>query len=198
MSTDLILQPLLRGDPEAIDAWYRREHPEVYRLCFGFLAEAHEADDAAQDAMLRILDRLPSYDPDRGYRAWRNTVVLNLCRDRLRRRGARARATEGAMRAGPTFAQPAALPGPEDAAQAAEVRAILASALTALSPREREAFVLRDLQGESTADAAEALGISPSSVRSLLTLARRRLRNLLGPRLVGLVPGAGASPEADR
>ena len=189
MTTDETLQPLLRGDPHAVDAWYRAEHPEVYRLCFGFLAEAHEADDAAQDAMLRILDRLPSYDPSRGYRAWRNTVVLNLCRDRLRRRGARSRATEGAALRDPSGAGPRPLPSPEQAAQAAEVRDILAETLASLSPREREAFVLRDLQGESTADAAAALGISESSVRSLLTLARRRLRNLLGPRLADVAGG---------
>jgi RNA polymerase sigma-70 factor (ECF subfamily) len=79
------------------------------------------------------------------------------------------------------------LPSPEDAAQAAEVRAILMQALASLTPREREAFVAHDLDGASTAEAAELLGVTEASLRSLLSLARRRLRTLLG----SLVPEPG-------
>jgi RNA polymerase sigma factor (sigma-70 family) len=84
---------------------------------------------------------------------------------------------------------PSALPSPEEAAQAAEVRTLLLGALAALSPREREAFVLHDLEGADAAETALALGIGESSVRSLLSLARRRLRTLLGPHLA---PSGGA------
>jgi RNA polymerase sigma-70 factor (ECF subfamily) len=168
---------LLAGDPTAIDAWYRAEHPQVWRLCLGVLADAAEAEDLAQDAMLKLLDNLDRWDARRSWTAWRNTVVVNLCRDRLRRRGTRA-AHESAAAAG---LQPGALPSPADAAHAAELRSALLVALAALSPREREAFVLVDLQGTPAAQAAEAMDIAEGSVRSLLTLARRRLRGLLAP-----------------
>lgn len=177
------LPAVLAGEPDAIDAWYRWEHPRVHRLCFGFLADPAEADDLAQDAMLHLLDHLPRWDRRRPYAAWRNAVVLNRCRDRLRRLAARRRAEDGAA----AERLPARLPAPDAEAQRSEVRAILAEALGALSPREREAFVLRDLEGCATDAVAEAMGVAPSSVRSLLTLARRRLRGLLGERL----------PEAD-
>ena len=192
-STDAsdLLSAVARGEPEAIDRWFRAEHPQVYRLCAGFLADAAEAEDAAQDAMLKLLDTLPRWDRTRPWKAWRNTLVLNLCRDRLRRSDSRAEA-EG--RAAP-LCLPAALPSPEEAAQGAEVREALMAALSALTPREREAFVLYDLEGADAATAAEALGIAESSVRSLLTLARRRLRQLLGPRLE---PSAPAGPPGSR
>ena len=174
-----LLAAVVRGDASALDVWYRSEHPVVHRLCFGFLADSWEADDAAQDAMLHLLDRLDAYQPHRPYPAWRNTVVLNLCRDRLRRaatrRAAEDRRPEGGL--------PRALPRPDDAAAANEVAELLRASLAALSPREREAFVLRDLQGGETAEVAAVLGVTESSVRSLLTLARRRLRRLLGPHL---------------
>lgn len=180
------LRRLLQGEAEAVDAWFRAEHPAVHRLCLGFLADAAEAEDAAQDAMLLLLDRLPAWDPTRAWAAWRTRLVLNHCRDRLRRvaarRGAERRAGEAALALREVGAAGGlhASGGPEDAA---EVRELLASLLGELSPREREAFVLRDLEQRSTADTAEAMGVAEASVRSLLTLARRRLRRRLAPRL---------------
>ena len=60
-----------------------------------------------------------------------------------------------------------------------ELRTLLATSLGRLSEREREVFVLRDLDGATTEATAEALGITHGTVRSLLSLARRRLRGLL-------------------
>lgn len=179
------LAALGAGDPEAIDRFYRAQHPLVWRLTLGFLADVHEAEDATQDALLRLLDRLPGYQPGRGWSAWRNTVVLNLCRDRMRRRATRAAAES----CSPEETLPAVLPAPDDAAASSELVGLVRAALAHLPPREREAFVLRDLEGMETVDVAAILGITSSSVRSLLTLARRRLRHLLAPRLPHLMPG---------
>jgi len=183
-----LLPAVLAGEPAAIDRWFRAEHPHVWRLCLGLLADAAEAEDVAQDAMLHLLDRLHAWDPARPYRAWRTTVVVNLCRDRLRRLEARQRAHERAARARDDAGR-GILPDPGDEASRAEVMDVLREALGALTPREREAFVLRDLEGGSTEETAEQLGVTPSSVRSLLTLARRRLRTLLGERVPGLAGG---------
>ena len=177
MAGIVALRPaLLAGDAAAIDAWYRAEHPQVWRLCLGLLADATEADDLAQDAMIKLLDSLDRWDPSRPWAGWRNTVVLNLGRDRLRRRATRA-THEGAADGAALFSRP--LPSPSDAAHAAEVREALTRALSGLTPREREAFVLVDLSGLPAAQAAETMDVAEASVRSLLTLARRRLRTLL-------------------
>src|SRR5262245_62908104 len=101
-----LLRAVLAGAPEAVDAWFRAEHPEVYRLCFGFLAHAADAEDVAQEAMLHLLDRIDAWDPSRSYRAWRTTLVLNRCRDRLRRVKSRRTAEEGAALARPEQALP--------------------------------------------------------------------------------------------
>ena len=176
---------MLAGDADALDAWYRAEHPQVYRLCLGVLADANEAEDVAQEAMLALHDKLGDWDPARPWRAWRNTLVLNRCRDRIRRKEARRRAEEGAAAAG----LPDRLPHPEREAERAELHDALSRALALLAPREREAFVLRDLEGGSTKEAAEAMGIAEPTVRTLLTLARRRLREHLIERMPQIVPG---------
>jgi RNA polymerase sigma-70 factor (ECF subfamily) len=186
----LLVRAVLSGSADALDQWYRGEHPEVYRLCLGFLADAAEADDAAQDAMLHLHDRLARWDQASTWRPWRDAVVLNQCRDRLRRTSARERAHLRAAREGADRAV-GVLPDPSEELERTEVRAVLEAALQELPPREREAFVLRDLEQLSTAEVAELLGVAPGSVRSLLTLARRRLRGLLGGRLPNV--GGGGS-----
>jgi len=183
--TPELLRAVEAGAPEAVDAWFRAEHPEVYRLCFGFLAHAADAEDVAQEAMLHLLQKLAGRDAARSYRAWRTTLVLNRCRDRLRRGASRSTAEEGAALA----SSERVLPDPHDVAEHAEIERTLALALRSLPEREREAFVLRDLDGLATEEVARALEIGESSVRSLVTLARRRLRELLGARLA---PGADA------
>jgi len=175
ISADLIIEAA-RGKPEAQHTWFRTEFPCVFRLCLGFLADVAAAEDLTQDAMIHLLDR---WNPARPYVAWRTTVVLNLCRDDARKRGAKKRA-EDKLKLVPPLQN---LPDPQDAASGNELREVITKALSQLPPREREAFVLRDLEHQETGDIASAMEINPATVRSLLTLARRRLRGILGPAL---------------
>lgn len=181
------------GRTDALDVWYRREWPTVFRLCLGFLARHAAAEDAAQDSMLRLATKLEAGAAPRDYEAWRTAVVLNLCRDALRRSASRTRAEAAAETA---HAGPAPLPDPADLAAQGEVRQTLEAALGHLTEREREALVLRDLEGLSTTETATAMGIAAGSVRSLLTLARRRLRACLGPRLGEAFTGEAFTGEA--
>lgn len=171
------------GAPDALGAWYAAEHPQVFRLCLAFLGDPHEAEDLAQDAMLHLADRIERWDPARSYPPWRTRVVLNLARDRRRRRAA--------QRGGAPLPElPARLPAPEAVAEQRELQEMVVAALAGLTEREREAFTLHDLAGHDAEEVAEAMEIGVSSVRSLLTLARRRLRGLLAPRLLSTHPGA--------
>lgn len=172
-----LAERLRNRDASALADWYREEHPQVFRLCLAFLANAADAEDLAQDAMLHLADRLGQWDPQRPYLPWRSQVVLNLARDWRRR------AAAGPQRAAAPPELPSRLPAPDSAAEQAEIRGAVQAALGALPEREREAFVLHDLQGLDAQETADAMAIGASSVRSLLTLARRRLRGLLAPRL---------------
>ena len=181
---ELLVPAALRGEAEAIARLFRLEHPAVWRLCLGVLADRTEADDAAQDAMLKILDQLDRYDASRPWATWRNTVAVNVCRDRLRRSAARRGAEESAAdQARPRSIDPAS--DPETVASQRELGELVTAHLGRLSPREREVFVLHDLEGGATADVASALDLAESTVRVLLMTARRRLRELLAPRLAG-------------
>jgi RNA polymerase sigma-70 factor (ECF subfamily) len=178
-----LIEAVVAGRAEAIDRWYRMEHPRVWKLCLGFLADADRADDVAQDAMLHLLDKLDRWDDSSRWEPWRTSVVLNFCRDQVRRGGARRRAEERAGELEAAEPERRALPDPADEAARGELRGVIVDALSELSDREREAFVLRELEGLTAAETAGALGIGEGSVRTLLVLARRRLRTLLAPRL---------------
>ncbi len=179
------LAAVIAGDPAAIDRWYRAQHPVVWRLCLGFLGSATEAEDAAQDAMLKLHDRLGSWDRARPFRPWRNSLVLNLCRDRLRRREAREHAEGNAL----LERERNPLEVPTCGLEQRELRGLLQRAMEALTVREREAFILRELEGLTTSEVASVMSVAEGSVRSLLTLARRRLRELLGKQLPELAGG---------
>ncbi|MFT7485987.1 MAG: RNA polymerase sigma-70 factor (ECF subfamily) [Candidatus Paceibacteria bacterium] len=179
------IRALLNGSATELDRWYRAQHPVVWRLCLGFLGSSEEAEDAAQEAMLKLHDKLDRWDPTQPYVPWRNTLVLNLCRDRLRRLAARKQA-EG--RAVQDRVQPAAT-APSAGMEQEELRVLIQTAMRALPDREREAFILRELEALPTQAVAEIMAVGESSVRSLLTLARRRLRELLGKQLPELAGG---------
>ncbi len=177
--SDDLVERARSGDSEALDRWLRRDHAAVFRLCLGFLGDYGEAEDLAQDAMVRLMDKLNQWTPPKSFRGWRNAVVANLCRDHLRKRR---------LRSAPTWdkeiVDPGSLrPSPADKIQGAELQTMILQALTALSPREREVFVLRDLESVPTSEVSSTLSITQSSVRSLLTTARRRIRNTLAPKL---------------
>ncbi len=185
---ELLVPAALAGDADALARLFRSEHATVWRLCMGLLADRTEADDAAQDAMLHLLDQLGRWDARRAWATWRNTVVLNHCRDRLRRDAARRRSFERAAELALPSALPSPSPAPLDVAARSELAELVTRSLRGLSAREREVFVLHDLEGGSTGEVATALAIAESTVRVLLATARRRLRELLAPRLTELSP----------
>ncbi len=178
-SSDELVERARAGDAEALDRWLRRDHTAVFRLCLGFLGDYGEAEDLAQDAMLKLVDRLDQWTPPKKFRSWRNTVVANLCRDHLRKQR---------LRPAPTWDMEivdsgSLQPSPGGKLQGSELQTMILQALTTLSPREREVFVLRDLESVPTSEVSSTLSITQSSVRSLLTTARRRIRNILAPKM---------------
>ncbi len=174
---DELLLGVCARDPRAVEQWYRLEHPRVWRRCLGLVGSRADADDLAQDAMLKLHDELPRRSRDVPYAAWSARVVVNLCRDRWRRGAARERAENAAR----VERRETPLPDPSEVLSQTELRDLVTELLAKLPAREREAFVLRELEQLSTEQVALAMDVEESTVRSLTTLARRRMRELLAP-----------------
>jgi len=168
-----LIERVGRGEAAATRAFVAAKLPRLLGLATRMLRDVVEAEDVAQEAFVRVWRNAGGWQPGRArFDTWLHTVVLNLCRDRLRRR----RATTGD--AVPDIPDPA--PSAEAGLIAAERSSAVANAIAALPERQREAILLVHYQDLSGAEAAAALELSVEALESLLARGRRTLRSRLG------------------
>lgn len=161
-----------QGDPAAVQAMVARKLPRMLALAHRMLGDAVEAEDVAQEALLRAWRQAPRWVAGRArFDTWLHRVALNLCYDRLRRR-----------REIPTDTTPERRdegPAPDRGLLAADVGAAVNGALARLPDRQREAIVLCHYQELGNIEAAALMGISVEALESLLSRGRRALRAAL-------------------
>jgi RNA polymerase sigma-70 factor (ECF subfamily) len=158
------------GDPEAFAVIFQRYKLDVWQLAWFTLRDHHDAEDVAQDTFLKAHRALGQYRRDGTLRPWLLTICRNACRDRLRARQRRdvvAYDDELAEMAAPAAAWDGA--GRERSID-------FHRALAALPEEDREAFLLVDVLGCRSEEAAQIAGLrAASTLRSRLARARRAL-----------------------
>lgn len=168
-----------QGDPAATQTLVARKLPRILALAQRMLGDAVEAEDVAQETLLRAWKQAPRWTPGKArFDTWLHRVALNLCYDRLRRR--REIPTETPPD------RPDEGPAPDRGLLAAETGARVTAALKRLPDRQREAIVLCHYQEMTNIEAAALMDISVEALESLLSRGRRALRQALSD----LVPGA--------
>ncbi|SLN56870.1 ECF RNA polymerase sigma factor SigW [Pseudoruegeria aquimaris] len=168
VSDEALLVLYANGDRAAARALTVRLTPRVLGYATRVLADAAEAEDVAQEAMLRLWRIAPEWrQGEAKVSTWLYRVVANLCTDRLRRR-----------RSAPLEEAEEPVDEARDAARqmqdAARARA-LSDALASLPERQREAVVLRHLEGMSNPEIAEVMDVSVEAVESLTARGKRAL-----------------------
>ncbi len=160
--------------PDRLEALFDAHQPRMYRLARRLSRDAEESRDLVQDAFLRAARR-PQAIPvdDSGAEAWLVQILVNLCRDRMRRRVVRERTPDEKLPV------PTAAPDPERAAVA---RATVQAALAELPPRRRAAIVLHELEELPVARVAELLGLRQVTVRWHLSAGRKQLKQIIQSR----------------
>ncbi|MHC3127945.1 RNA polymerase sigma factor [Brevundimonas sp. GN22] len=164
-----LLGRVAKGDPAAIQAMVARKLPRILNLAARLLGDPIEAEDVAQETMLRVWKQSAKWKPGQAkFDTWIYRVGLNLCYDRLRRR------RETPVETFPEMVDDG--PAPDRGLLAAETGARVQQVLMRLPQRQREAIVLCHYQELGNIEAAQLMGISVEALESLLSRARRTLR----------------------
>ena len=149
-------------DPSRLETTVRTYENTLYRAALAVLADPEEARDAVQDAFVALLTKAPAFESPDHEKAWLLRVTVNACKDRLR-----------AQRRHPVLplleTYPAATPQEHTALES----------VLALPPKERWAVHLFYYEGYSTREIASITGEREGTVRSRLSRARARLRDLI-------------------
>jgi RNA polymerase sigma-70 factor (ECF subfamily) len=169
------MRAVASGDLGAFNEIVRRHQEVAWRIAWRFLGDRHAAEDAVQEAFLRILDRAASYKPSASFKTYLFRVVTRLCLDHARKH-----------RPVPTDRLPQVADSEPDAASRmadVEREQSVRAALDSLPPNQRMAVVLRYLAGLSVAEVAVPLGVSAKAAERLLARAREALQ----PKLARLI-----------
>ncbi|MBP1660947.1 MAG: sigma-70 family polymerase sigma factor, partial [Candidatus Aminicenantes bacterium] len=147
-----LIAMVLSGRTEAFEPLVTPYRGPLLALASRLTRNREEALEVAQEALFRAFRSLASFDVSRSFRNWLFQIAANEARDRYRRaRRERAAFEDAAGRAesattGPAASGAAVATGPEAGQDRRELRADIMRSLAALSPREREVFVLRDIE----------------------------------------------------
>jgi RNA polymerase sigma-70 factor (ECF subfamily) len=169
---DALMARVASGDTAAFARLMERHVDGAFRVALRILGRRAAAEDAVQDAFLRLWSKAGSWRPGGAkVSTWLWRVTVNLCLDE-RRRGSPV-----PLEAAPEPADPA--PAADTALAAAEQDRALAAAVVTLPERQRAAIGLVYGSGASNGEAAAALGISVGALEQLLVRAKRALRERL-------------------
>jgi RNA polymerase sigma-70 factor, ECF subfamily len=165
---EALMAKVARGDQLAYCELSRRHLPAMLGLARRVLGNAADAEDVAQEAMLRVWTHAPRWQPLAAFRTWLTRVVVNLCLDRRRRR------PWVALEAAGEIVDPA--PGVTEKAEQSERERLLRAAIAELPARQRAAIVLTYSEGMSNAQVADTLDTTVSAVETLLIRGKKNLR----------------------
>ncbi len=156
-------------DPELLRELIREVTPSI-RAAVRSYATDDDLDDLVQECWIRIMDKLDRFRRDGSFRAWAVVVSRNYCRQQWKQRK-RAIETVPLDRDAPSTE-----PNPEEALHQDQVRTALHEALGRLSQRERDAVVMKLVDGRSTSYIASELGVGESVARKIVHRASYKLQ----------------------
>ena len=178
VSDEALLVLYANGDPAAARTLTLRLTPRVLGYAARILGDRAEAEDVAQEAMIRLWRIAPEWrQGEAKVTTWLYRIVTNLCTDRLR---ARKRRSATPLDDAPEVADDSA--GVEASLIAADRMTALENALAQLPDRQRQAVVLRHIEGLTNPDIAAVMDIGIEAVESLTARGKRSLTALLSGR----------------
>ena len=170
---DELVQRCQRGELAAFTELFRRYEARIYRLAVTILRHERDAEDAVQDVCLRVFERIKRYRAESSFDTWLTAVIVNVCRDRLRRQKVRR-----ALPLGWLLGQASDENVVETVADRLQ-RQTLWALVDRLEEKYRLPVILHYHEGLSCGEVAHVLALRTTTVYSRLNTARVQLRAML-------------------
>jgi RNA polymerase sigma-70 factor (ECF subfamily) len=181
----LLVTAAKAGDAAAFEELVNRYERKIFRLTMNITRNHEDAEDAMQDAFMKAYSHLDRFQEDSRFYTWLVRIAANEALMRLRKRRPNQFSLDEPIESEDDFV-PQQIedwgPNPEQRFAQTEMRDILRGVIEELPPDFRIVFLLRDVEGLSTQDTAEAVGISEAAVKSRLLRGRLKLRQKLNTR----------------
>jgi RNA polymerase sigma-70 factor, ECF subfamily len=185
-----LIRRVCGGEPEAFEELVRPYERMVYLTAISILRNQADAEEVAQDAVLKAFSKLSTFRGECKFSTWLVQITYNQARMRLRKdRRHLYESLDYQQQDGEDDYWPRDFadwrPIPSELLEDDETRQALQNAINSLSPNYREIVVLRDIENLSIKDTAAILGLSEATVKTRLHRARLLLRDALAPGLDG-------------
>jgi RNA polymerase sigma-70 factor (ECF subfamily) len=178
-----LIQRIVSGERDVYAELVRRYQEKVFRLCTSLLADATEAEDAAQEIFLKAYRSLSRFRGASSFSTWLYRIAANHCRDLLRSRARHAAQSWDALVEQEGERIDRLLVAPPDPGRKAEEADLVRRVLEQLSSEHRMILILREIEGLSYDELAQVLECSLEAVRGRLSRARedfeRKLRHIV-------------------
>jgi len=166
------------GEEAAVDRLVTTYQQPVFNLCYRMLGEYTEAEDAAQEALVKAVLNLHTYDPERPFKPWVLRIASNECIDRIRRRKPIV-SLDGMGEDGAWEWHAGHSPNPESEMLRHERQVQVQELLENLPPLDRNVITLFYWEGLSYAEISEVTDLTVSAIKSRLFRARRVMAQLI-------------------
>ena len=194
-----VVRDVLDGNTAMFELLMRRHNERIYRAARAIVRDEAEAEDVMQQAYVNAFTHLRQFNGSALFSTWLIRIAINEALARVRRKGRYEAFDDAPSTVDPLMSMHPS-ENPERQALAGELRALLESAIDVLPNGMREVFVLRDVEGMSTLEVAECLGVSEDVVKTRLSRGRATLRRVLMERTGATAPEAFRfyRPRCDR
>jgi len=205
MTDGEIVKRVRAGDRALFEILMRRHNQRVYRVARAVVNDERDVEDVMQQAYINAFTHLAQFEERSQFSTWLTRIVLHEAFNRRRKaqRSESRGATESQLDEGggdymDTFESPAA--DPERQAYAQELTRVLETAVDSLPETYRTVFMLRDIEGLTTSETGEGLGIGAEAVKTRLHRARVMIRRAVTAQIGEVAPGTFQfhAPRCDR
>ena len=199
LTDEQVVGQILTGQTALFEILMRRYNERVYRVARGIVRDESEAEDVMQQVYVNAYANLRQFAGKARFSTWLTRITVNEALSRARRRGQYKSFDDELSNVEPFMAEHSST-NPERQAFRGELRTLLEWAIDGLPDGAREVFVLREVEGLSTAEVAESFGVSEDVVKTRLSRAKAALRRSVMERTGATAPEAFRfyRPRCDR